>query len=367
MRFKKELDNIKVYEAGKPIELVVREFGVHPENIIKMASNENPYGTPKRVIDTIVDRATHSYRYPDDSMFELKDKLSKKFSVSEKNIIIGAGSDQIIDFAIKSKCHKDSKILTAGVTFAMYEIYARHVGARVIKTPSKEHNIEEFKELYKKEQPEIVFLCLPNNPLGDSLDASEVEEFIKITDPHTLVVLDGAYQEYASTKDAKKRIDPKYFIEKYPNILYLGTFSKAYGLGGLRVGYGIARENIIEALMKLRPPFNITNISLAAAIVALDEYEFIETSIKENFSQMTKFEKFLTKIGLKYIQSYTNFITILFSKEDSTQISDILLKEGIIVRNLASYGINGIRVTIDRPKNNERFLQRLEQIISLED
>jgi histidinol-phosphate aminotransferase len=367
MRFKKELENIKVYEAGKPIELVVREFGVSPENIIKMASNENPYGTPQKVIDVIVDRATHSYRYPDDSMFELKDKLSKKFGIGEKNIIIGAGSDQVIDFAIKSKCHKGSKILTAGVTFAMYEIYARHVGAEVIKTPSSEHAIEEFMELYKKEQPEIVFLCLPNNPLGDSLDASVVEEFIKMTDPHTLVVLDGAYQEYAARKDSRKKIDPKEFMDKYPNTLYLGTFSKAYGLGGLRVGYGIARENIIEAMMKLRPPFNITNISLAAAIAALDENEFIETSIEESFSEMSKFEKFLTKNGLKYIQSYTNFITILFEKEDSTNIADTLLKEGIIVRNLSSYGINGIRVTIDRPKNNDRFLQRLEHMISSKD
>ncbi|HFU76592.1 MAG TPA: aminotransferase class I/II-fold pyridoxal phosphate-dependent enzyme, partial [Arcobacter sp.] len=242
MNFKEELQNVSVYEAGKPIELLVREYGVDPKDIIKLASNENPYGTSPKVTDVVAKKAVSSYVYPDDSMFELKEALASNFNVDDKNIIIGAGSDQVIEFCVHAKCDKNSKVLMAKTTFAMYEIYAKQTGATILKTPSDAHNLQEFKELYEKEGADIIFLCLPNNPLGECLDAKDVYEFLDSVDKDTLVVLDGAYQEFASYKDGAKAIIPSEVIEKYENVIYLGTFSKAYGLGGLRVGYGISNK-----------------------------------------------------------------------------------------------------------------------------
>jgi len=354
-----KLKKLKTYEAGKPIELVVREFGIKPEDIIKLASNENPYGPPPKAVEKIKNIADQMHRYPDDSFFELKDALSDKFSINSSNIIIGAGSDQVLEFAIHAVSPK--KVLMAGITFAMYEIYSKQVGAEILKTESITHNLNEFYEIYKKEKPEIIFLCVPNNPLGECLNAAEVYEFIDKIDNDTLIIIDGAYQEFASYKDKNKEIKPADIL-KYSNVLYTGTFSKAYGLGGMRVGYGVANEFIIQNLHKLRPPFNITTLSLAAAIEALKDNEFVQKGIVKNFEEMEKYKNFAKEFGLKYIDSYTNFI-VLYIK-NSTKIAENLLKKGIIVRNMASYGFDALRITIGTPEQNDKLLNTLKGMIS---
>jgi len=352
-----KLKDLKVYEAGKPIELVVREFGIKPDEIIKLASNENPYGPSKRVIEKVQKHAHLMHRYPDDSFFELKEKLAKKFGLEKKNFIIGAGSDQVLEFAVHGVSPK--KVLMAGITFAMYEIYSKQVGAEIIKTESIQHNIEEFKQLYKKHRPEIVFLCVPNNPLGECIDADEVYDFIEEVDKDTLVVVDGAYQEFASYKDPKKALDVKK-LTSYENVLYTGTFSKAYGLGGMRVGYGVANEEIIKNLHKLRPPFNITTLSLLAAVEALDDEEWVKMGIENNFKEMRKYIDFAEEKGFNYIDSFTNFIVLYIPQ--STKIADELLKRGIIVRNMASYGFDALRITIGKPEENDKVIKTLREI-----
>ncbi len=364
MKFNSKLDNLVVYEAGKPIELVVREYGIAPENVIKLASNENPYGTPPRVIEAIKNIAQNAFRYPDDSMFELKEALAKKYGVATNELIIGAGSDQVIEFCVHAKCDESSKILMAKTTFAMYEIYGKQTGAKIIKTPSDEHKLDEFKELYAKEKPDLVFICVPNNPLGECLSRDEVYSFLDMVSPDTLVVIDGAYQEYAKVKDSSKAIEPIELIAKYPNAIYLGTFSKAYGLGGMRVGYGIARHEIIAPLFKLRPPFNITTLSLRAAIEALNEQEFVDFAIDDCFKEMKRYEEFASAQGFSFIPSYTNFITYLFDGVDSSEASQYLLERGVIVRNLKSYGVNGIRITIGKKDENSRFFSELGEFLS---
>ena len=354
--FSKKLDSLKTYEAGKPIELVVREFGIEPKDIIKLASNENPYGCSPKVQEEVKKIVNQMSVYPDDSMYELKEGLSKKFGVNEKNIIIGAGSDQVLEFAIHAI--EPKKVLMSKTTFAMYEIYSKQVGAEIIKTPSHEHNLDEFRKY--KDEADIIFLCIPNNPLGECLDWNEVKEFIDEVDKDTLVIIDGAYQEYATFKDKNKKIEPKWIL-KYPNVLYTGTFSKAYGLGGMRVGYGVANEYIISNLYKLRPPFNITTLSLKASIIALQDEEFINNAIKDNFIEMDRYIKFCKNKNLKYIESYTNFITIFI--DDSTKLADDLLKIGIIVRNLRSYGLNAIRITIGSKSQNNKVLSVLDKMI----
>ena len=352
-----KLKNLKTYEAGKPIELVVREYGIDPKNIIKLASNENPFGPAPKVIEKVKENAKFMHRYPDDSFYELKDKLSTLFNVENKNIIIGAGSDQVIEFVVHGIMPK--KILRAGVTFAMYDIYSKQIGSEIIKTKSNTHNLDEFYEEYKKHKPEIIFLCIPNNPLGECVDSKDVFEFIEKIDENTLILIDGAYQEFAVYKDKNKEIKPKDIL-KYKNVLYTGTFSKAYGLGGMRVGYGIANEFIIKNLHKLRPPFNITTLSLIAAINSLDEQDWVKKGIENNFKEMEKYISFAKERNLKYIDSFTNFI-VLYIK-NSTKVANKLLKNGIIVRDMAGYGFDALRITIGKPEENDKLIKILGEI-----
>ena len=364
MKFNKKLDNIETYEAGKPIELVVREFGIEPKDIVKLASNENPYGCSINVQHAVSEILPHMAMYPDDSMTKLKNGLSKHFDVADKNIIIGSGSDQIIEFLMHAKADENSKILINSVTFAMYEIYAKHVGATVLRTTSQEHNFDEFYQLYKEHKPEIIFLCTPNNPTGDAIDAQEMKNFLAKIDSDTLVVVDGAYMEYAQYKDKSKKVTPKELIEAFENVIYLGTFSKAYGLGGMRVGYGIAQSAIIEQLYKLRPPFNITTLSLEAASVALEDKEFVNECIALNFQEMKRYVEFAKEKKIDIIESYTNFVTLCFdNNRNSTEIADALLRRGMIVRNLSGYGMNAIRVTVGTEEQNSRFFELIETLL----
>jgi len=363
MQFNKSLEDIQVYEAGKPIELVVREFGVAPEAVVKLASNENPIGTSPAVAETIRAHAEKAHLYPDDSMFELKAALSEKFAVADENIIIGAGSDQVLEFISRALLDEQSSVLMSAVTFAMYEIYAKQMGAKILRTASWEHRYEEFIALYQEHKPKIVYLCTPNNPTGDATSREEVLRIIEAVERDTLVVVDGAYMEYAAARDEKYRITPQDLIG-YTHVIYLGTFSKAYGLGGMRVGYGIAQPALIRALYKMRPPFNISSLSLAAAITAAKDESFVADSVALHQEQVTRYEAFAKAHGFDYIESYTNFITYLFPESmDSSKISDALLRRGVIIRNLASYGMNAIRITVGTQEQNDTLFRHLEELI----
>jgi len=364
MKFNKALESIKTYEAGKPIELVVREYGIDKDSIVKLASNENPFGCSPKVKEAVRSIIDNMALYPDDSMVKLKTALSNKYGIKSNELIIGAGSDQVIEFAIHAKAHSGAKVLINSVTFAMYEIYAKQVGAEIIRTASREHKMEEFYALYLEHKPSIVFLCTPNNPTGDGLLASEMVDFIAKVDSDTLVIVDGAYMEYARFKNPDFAVEPKDLIERFENVLFLGTFSKAYGLGGMRVGYGISRAPIIEALYKVRPPFNITTLSLEAASVALEDEGFVQECIRDNFEQMARYEEFARLKGIDVIDSYTNFITLSLPEEkNSSKIAQELLKKGMIVRDLSSYGLNAIRVTIGTSLQNDRFFELTDPLI----
>lgn len=362
MKFNDTLENISNYEAGKPIELVVREFGIASSDVTKLASNENPFGCSPKVQAAVAEIVGQMSLYPDDSMYALKQALAGHFSIAENNLIIGAGSDQVIEFAVRVKTGPSGKILTNAITFAMYEIYAAQVGAEVIKTDSQAHDLNQFYQLYQTHKPDIIFICTPNNPTGDALDASDLLQFLEKIDDNTLVVVDCAYMEYAAQKDAAKTVYAKDLL-KFSNVLYLGTFSKAYGLGGMRVGYGIASPEIIAALYKMRPPFNVTTLSLAAALAALQDQAFVDMSVKSCIAEMQRYQEFAEQQGLLYIDSYTNFITLLLSGQNSSEISQALMRQGMIVRDLASYQMNAIRVTIGNGAQNQRLFELLRPLL----
>jgi len=364
LKFNEKLKDIKTYEAGKPIELVVREFGIQPKDIVKLASNENPHGCSPKVQKAVGDIVANMALYPDDSMMKLKNALQARFEIEEKNLIIGSGSDQVIEFLMHAKANSNSKILINSVTFAMYEIYAKHIGAQIIRTQAQEHDLDEFYELYKSEKPDIIFLCTPNNPTGDAINAADMFDFISKIDSDTLVVVDGAYMEYAAFKDESKKVQPKDLIKKFENVIYLGTFSKAYGLGGMRVGYGISSPKIIKELYKLRPPFNITTLSLEAASVAVEDEEFVNNCIADCFDEMKRYEEFAKSKKIDIIESYTNFVTLcLNNNHDSSSIADALLKRGMIVRDLSGYGMNALRVTVGTKEQNSRFFELTDELI----
>jgi len=358
------LENIKNYEAGKPIELVVREFGIASKDVVKLASNENPIGTNPSVQKAIVNSADKAHLYPDDSMYELKEALASKYDIDASEVIIGAGSDQVLEFISRAFLDEDSSVLMSQVTFAMYEIYAKQMGATIIRTPSYQHRVDEFISAYKKYHPKIIYICTPNNPTGDAISRDDVIKIIDSVDSsETLIVVDGAYMEYASAKDDIYTITPKDIID-YPNVIYLGTFSKAYALGGMRIGYGIANQELIKILGKLRPPFNITTLSLLSAIEALKDEQFIVDSISLHQEQIKRYEEFADSKGIKYIDSYTNFITYLFdgTEYNSTDISNALLKKGVIIRDLASYGMNAIRITVGTQKQNSTLFEKFLEV-----
>ena len=364
MKFNEALKTIKTYEAGKPIELVVREFGIDPKNVVKLASNENPKGCSPKVAQAIADNAHKAFLYPDDSMFELKEALSSKFDVKDDNIIIGAGSDQVLEFISRAVLTADDSVLMSKVTFAMYEIYAKQMGANIVRTPSYQHKVEEFIEAYNEHKPKIVYLCTPNNPTGDATSKEDVLKIINAIGEDAIVVVDGAYMEYAAAKDEKYSITPNDLIG-FSNVIYLGTFSKAYGLGGMRVGYGIANSKLIYELYKMRPPFNITTLSLLGAIEACKDEAFVKESIALHTQEIGRYETFAKEHNFSYIESYTNFITYLFEENiNSTEIADELLKQGVIIRNLASYGMNAVRITIGTKEQNDRLFSVLRKVLS---
>jgi len=357
--FNKYLKDIKTYEAGKPIELVVREFGIEPKDVVKLASNENPLGCSPKVADAIAKNASRASLYPDDSMFELKEALSKRFGIEDKNIIIGAGS--VLEFISHVKLNSNSKILRSAVTFAMYDIYAKQFGAKVITTPSFKHKADEFIEKINSENPDIVYICTPNNPTGDATSRDEVFKIINATPKESIVVVDCAYMEYV--EDGAYKLEPKDFLE-FDNVIYLGTFSKAYGLGGMRVGYGIASQNIINVLYKVRPPFNISSLSLLAAIEASRDEDFVKKSVALNKEQMARYVEFAKENNIEYIPSFTNFITYKFNKSiNSSEVANSLMRQGVIIRDLASYGLNAIRITVGTKEQNDRLFEVLAKEI----
>ncbi|MCE3039983.1 histidinol-phosphate transaminase [Helicobacter anatolicus] len=366
MTFNTFLENIAPYNAGRPVDEVVRDFGVLPEDIIRLASNENPYGCSQKVIESIKNYAKNISLYPDDSMGKLKESLAKIYGLSAQNFIIGAGSDQIIEFCLRIKCNASSRVLMAKTTFAMYEIYAKQTGAKIIKTSGELHDLKEFEESYKEHGADVIFLCLPNNPLGECLDFVEVYEFLTSIDRETLVVLDGAYQEYAAFKDKNKNIDCKKIVLDFSNVIVLKTFSKAYGLGGLRIGYGIAQDDLIAKLHKIRPPFNVGSLSLEAAYWALKDEEFIQKSVENNFIFMRDYEDFAISHQMDFIPSYANFITLFCDNKtlNSTKICEKLLQKGVLVRDLASYGLNALRITIGTKEQNLKVFSLLQANLS---
>jgi len=358
---RKYILEVTPYIAGKPIEETKRQLGL--KEVIKLASNENPLGVSPKAVAAMKRIICAANRYPDSSCFYLKKKLARYYGLKPENFIIGNGSDELIDIVVKTFAEKDQTVLTADTTFLEYEIIARVNGCKVVTAPLKyfKYDLEALKRKIDK-QTKVIFIANPNNPTGTYVTERELEEFIELLPCNVLLVLDEAYDTFIDVNDFPKSL--KYI--KKDNIILLKTFSKAYGLAGLRIGYAIADPQTTSCMEKVRQPFNVNLLAQAAAQAALDDKKFLNRTKKLVLEGKDYLYDNLKKMGLAYVPSVANFILVDVARPGLDLFKD-MLRLGVIVRDMKQYGLNNfIRVTIGTKKENERFIRVLKKVLRKE-
>lgn len=357
---KKNLASVKNYQPGKPIEEVEREYGIH--NAIKMASNENPLGPSPKAVAAIKKVLNKIHRYPDGGSFYLREKISKKLKVEPENLLFGNGSDEILVMAVRAFVSEGDEILISDPTFLIYEIAATVENGTIIKVPMKNfcYDLEGFaKKISSKTK--IIFIANPDNPVGTYVTQKNLENFLKIVPSHVVVVLDEAYYEFGAAKKDYPNALP--FLKKYSNLIIARTFSKAYGLAGLRIGYGVMSPDLVETLNKVREPFNVNLLAQAAAIAALDDAVFLKKSVSVVSEGRRYLEIEFAKMKLAVVPTVTNFMLVDL-ETDANAVYEKLLRKGIIVRSMRAWGLQTfIRVTIGKKEENKRFIQTLKEIL----
>ncbi|HKU47445.1 MAG TPA: histidinol-phosphate transaminase, partial [Burkholderiales bacterium] len=349
--------SIAPYQPGKPISELAREMGLEERSIVKLASNENPRGIGPRTRAAIEAAIGELARYPDGNGFELKQALSKRYGVDMGSIVLGNGSNDVLELVALAFLGPGRAAVFSQHCFAVYPLATQARGARSIVVPAKNyaHDLEAMARAVDDETY-VAWIANPNNPTGTFARHDEIEAFLKRVPERVLVVLDEAYNEYL-TPDL--RSDTVKLVKRHPNLVVTRTFSKAYGLAGLRVGYALAHASVADVMNRVRQPFNVNSLALAAATAALDDMEFVARSYAENLQGLRQLEEGSRKLGLDYIPSHGNFITIRVGK--AAEVYKKLLRRGVIVRPVGGgYGLpEHLRVTVGTAQENERFLSAL--------
>jgi len=342
------------YQGGRPVSEIQREYGL--SNVIKLASNENPLRVSKKVQEAIKSAITQIGRYPDGNGYYLKDSLAKKLSVSAKSITLGNGSNDILELIPRAYvCSKDDEVIFSQYAFVVYPLVTKAIGAKAIVTPANDfgHDLNAMYEAIT-DKTKVIFIANPNNPTGTLLSNEEIYNFLKKVSNEIIVVLDQAYIEYLDVEDVY--ID---WLKDFPNLVITRSFSKAYGLAGLRVGYSISSEEIADYLNRIRQPFNVNLIAQEAAIAALSDADFLAESVKVNSDGLLQLEEGFRSLGLKFIKSYANFISVKVS--NSMELNQKLLEQGIIVRPVEMKDY--LRISVGTNAENAKFLETLKKII----
>ena len=350
---------IAPYQPGKPIAELERELGI--TGIVKLASNENPLGASPKAVAAMHEAIKTIALYPDGNGFELKDVLSKRYSVAHANLVLGNGSNDLLELASRAFLAPGDVAVYSAHAFAVYALATQAVGAKGVTVPAKDfgHDLEAMLKAAVQHKAKMVFIANPNNPTGTYLTAGALEGFMSALPANILVVLDEAYNEYLPPA---QRYDSVSWLKKYPNLIISRTFSKAYGLAGLRVGYAIAHEQVTDMMNRVRQPFNVNSIAQAAAVAALHDMDFVQQTYELNQRGMQQITAGLTKLGLSYIPSYGNFIS--FRIGGATAMYRRLLELGVIVRPVANYDMpDYLRVSIGLENENVKFLSALTQAI----
>lgn len=349
------------YQAGKPIEEVEREFGL--TNIIKLASNENALGTSPLAMKAAIDAIKQIHIYPDANYKKLRDMIAEFNHVAPHNIVVGNGSENCMDFLIKAFLNNNSNAIVDQYCFATIKILIKAKNAKLIQVPSINYrqNIAATIKAVDK-HTKIIFVVNPNNPTGTYATHDELVYLLDNISPAILVTCDEAYFEYVDKPDYPKTLQ---LIQQYPNLVISRTFSKIFGLAGLRLGYLIANHEIIDILNRSRLPFNVNSCAVAAGIGALSDKEFLQHTKQTNTAGLEQITAGVIKLGLEYIPSVANFITINV-KKNSMKIFNELLQKGVIVRPLVPYDLpHHIRVTIGNYEQNDRFLNTLAEVLNV--
>ena len=347
---------IAPYQPGKPTSELAREMGLDESHIVKLASNENPRGVGPRTRAAIEAAIGDIARYPDGNGFELKQALARRYSIGMDSIVLGNGSNDVLELVAAAFLNESRSAVFSQHAFAVYPLATQARGARSIQVPARDygHDLESMSRAITADVA-VVWIANPNNPTGTFCSPDALEAFFKRVPEHVMVVLDEAYNEYLPSD---RRYDSVRWLRRHPNLVITRTFSKAYGLAGLRVGYALAHPKVADVMNRVRQPFNVNSVALAAATAALDDMEFVAKSFAENLAGLRVLERGAAALGLEYIPSFGNFITIRVGK--AGEIYKRLLKRGVIVRPVGGYELpEHLRVTVGTPGENERFLTAL--------
>ncbi|MEH6457077.1 MAG: histidinol-phosphate transaminase [Cocleimonas sp.] len=360
------VQSLKPYLPGKPIEELERELGV--TNTLKLASNENTMGPSPDAITAMQKAITLVDLYPDGNGFVLKQKISEKFDVEVNQVILGNGSNDILDMVARVFLCEGREAIFSEYAFAVYPIATQAVGATARVANALDaghdenpygHNLAAMAELIN-DKTSVIFIANPNNPTGTWLKSDELKQFISNVPDNIIVVVDEAYCEYVESAEYPNALT---WLDQFPNLIVSRTFSKAYGLAGLRVGYAVCSEQIADLLNRVRHPFNVNTVSMLAATAALDDDAHLQKCVDMNTKGIMFWRAACQYRDLDYIPTVGNFITIDF-EQDAMPIYEALLREAVIVRPIANYGLpNHLRISISTPEDNQRCLDALDKVM----
>jgi len=348
---------IDPYKPGKPIEEVEREMKIRA---VKLASNENPLGPSPLAVEAVKAVVGESHRYPDGGGHALRKKLSARLGVEMEQIVVGDGTSELLDLAGRILLGPGDEGLTSKGSFPLYYIVIRAAGGTLVEAPMEDHRFD-LNALAKAITPRtrVIYLANPNNPTGTVFNAEAFAKFFEQVPTDVLVVLDEAYYEYVEIPNYSRSIE---LAKTRPNLLVLRTFSKVYGMAGMRIGYGVGSAELVEHLNKVRSPFNTSNVAQAAAIAALDDHEHVRRSLESNGAGLKQLYAGLERLGLCYVPTVTNFVLVELGV-DSVPVAQELLLRGVIVRPMAWMGFpNAIRVSVGTEEENAKFLAAMEKV-----
>ena len=347
---------ISPYLPGKPITELAREMGMPVDRIVKLASNENPLGMSPKAKKAVEAAINGIERYPD--QFDLIKAVAQRACLAVNQVVLGNGSNDVLDLIARVFLAPGRSAVFAQHAFAVYPLATLSTGAELISTPAKHygHDLNAMRSAIRPDT-RIVWIANPNNPTGNFLPYPEVRAFLETVPVDVVVVLDEAYNEYLPPAE---RVDTAAWIKEFPNLVVTRTFSKIFGLAGLRVGYALASAEIADLMNRVRQPFNVNNLAIAAAVAALDDHVFVAESYELNRRGMEQIVAGLKRLGLEHIPSHGNFVT--FKAGDGAAVNQKLLQQGVIVRPIGGYGLpEWLRVTIGTASENTRFLEALEK------
>jgi histidinol-phosphate aminotransferase len=350
------------YVGGKPIEETAREYGLDPAKIVKLASNENPLGMPQSARDAMAQAAQDLGRYPDDNAFDLKAALSAKLAVPAGWITLGSGSSDILMMAAMAVAGAGATVVYSQYGFVVYALATQKIGARakvVPATPGLGHDLDAMLAAIDG-NTKLIYVANPGNPTGTFIHAPQIEAFLSEVPGNVVVVLDEAYGEYL---EPSIRPDSIGWVKRFPNLIVSRSFSKAFGLAGLRVGYGVAQPALTDLLNRVRNAFNVNSMAQAAAVAALNDTTFLQKGYEINKAGYAQLTAAFERMGLQYTPSYGNFVLVHIG--DAASVNEALLKRGVIVRPVANYGLpQHLRVSIGLPDENAAFIAALEQALA---